>query len=450
MNHPSPATTATARRRLQCLPLAGVVAAACVLTPNGQLAIQSHAAPISAPRLDSRAVQFAAFVQEMTTREQELREQITAAAATDTFAGPVPLAATDPLATAGGLVVDVIKALGVAVVEAAKSTAVSVISIPLVMLNRAATDPFYLPWLPIALVSYAFTLPFQVVGTFAYDLVANLTQVVTALVPAAAAPAAATASPESAAATPSPTAANPVQQAIETVKTRVTDAAGAAGSTLAAVPSALTSGLQLPSALAPLAPIAGAAFAALSPAIAVANFISVLVTGKALPFKVVKPELPSTVSVASTTPRATAATDKASEPDSPATGNAGTNDAAAAEKPSTQTEKKPTKSVSKSRTKRTSPTPTASTPSTPAKTTDGTDDASTKPGGDPAPATKPEKPDTKPDTKPEKSESGTDNSSSAQHDSTKGKKATDKKAKDKKAAKGGASSGGAKTAAAKG
>jgi len=450
MNHPSPATTATARRRLQCLPLAGVVAAACVLTPNGQLAIQSHAAPISAPRLDSRAVQFAAFVQEMTTREEELREQITAAAATDTFAGPVPLAATDPLVTAGGLVVDVIKALGVAVVEAAKSTAVSVISIPLVMLNRAATDPFYLPWLPIALVSYAFTLPFQVVGTFAYDLVANLTQVVTALVPAAAAPAAATASPESAAATPSPTAANPVQQAIETVKTRVTDAAGAAGSTLAAVPSALTSGLQLPSALAPLAPIAGAAFAALSPAIAVANFISVLVTGKALPFKVVKPELPSTVSVASTTPRATAATDKSSEPDSPATGNAGTNDAAAAEKPSTQTEKKPTKSVSKSRTKRTSPTPTASTPSTPAKTTDGTDDSSTKPGGDPAPATKPEKPDTKPDTKPEKSESGTDNSSSAQHDSTKGKKATDKKAKDKKAAKGGASSGGAKTAAAKG
>ena len=211
--------------------LAGVVAAACVLTPNGQLAIQTHAAPISAPRLDTRAVQFAAFVQEMTTREQELLEQVKAAAATDTFAGPVSLAATDPLATAGGVVVDAIKALGVAVVEAAKSTAVSVVSIPLIMLNRAATDPFYLPWLPIGLVAYAFTLPFQVVGTFAYDLVANLTQVVTALVPAAAGPAPAAAdSPASVAANPSPTAANPVQQAIDTVKTRVTDATNAAGS----------------------------------------------------------------------------------------------------------------------------------------------------------------------------------------------------------------------------
>lgn len=189
MNHPSPAMTSTARRRLQCLPLAGVVAAACVLTPNGQLAIQTHAAPISAPRLDTRAVQFAAFVQEMTTREQALVEQITSTAATNTFAAPAPLAATDPLATAGSAVINVITALGQAVVEAAKSTAVSVVSIPLVMLNRAATDPFYLPWLPIALVSYAFTLPFQVVGTFAYDLVANLTQVVTALVPAAAGPA---------------------------------------------------------------------------------------------------------------------------------------------------------------------------------------------------------------------------------------------------------------------
>ncbi|WP_162563728.1 hypothetical protein, partial [Mycolicibacterium mucogenicum] len=335
MNHPSPATTSTARRRLQCLPLAGVVAAACVLTPNGQLAIQTHAAPISAPRLDTRAVQFAAFVQEMTTREQELRDQLTAAAATNTFAGPVPLAATDPLATAGGVVVDAIRALGVAVVEAAKSTAVSVVSIPLIMLNRAATDPFYLPWLPIGLVAYAFTLPFQVVGTFAYDLVANLTKVVTALVPAAAGPAPAAAdSPASVAANPSPTAANPVQQAIDTVKTRVTDATNAAGSALAAAPSALASGLQLPSALAPLAPVAGAAFAALSPAIAVANFISVLVTGKALPFNVVKPQLSSLSSVASTSPRTTAATDKSSEPDSPATGNAGTNDAAGAEKPS--------------------------------------------------------------------------------------------------------------------
>ncbi|TDK87889.1 hypothetical protein [Mycolicibacterium mucogenicum] len=447
MNHPSPATTSTARRRLQCLPLAGVVAAACVLTPNGQLAIQTHAAPISAPRLDTRAVQFAAFVQEMTTREQELCDQLTAAAATNTFAGPVPLAATDPLATAGGVVVDAIRALGVAVVEAAKSTAVSVVSIPLIMLNRAATDPFYLPWLPIGLVAYAFTLPFQVVGTFAYDLVANLTKVVTALVPAAAGPAPAAAdSPASVAANPSPTAANPVQQAIDTVKTRVTDATNAAGSALAAAPSALASGLQLPSALAPLAPIAGAAYAALSPAIAVANFISVLVTGKALPFNVVKPQLSSVLSVAATAPRATAATDKSSEPDSPATGNAGTNDAAGAEKPSTQTEKKSTKTVSMPRTRRTSPTPTAST--TPAKTTDATDDSPTKTDSDPAPAGKPEKP-AKSD-KPEKSEKpGTDNSSAPQHDSTKGKKASDKKAKDKKAAKGGASSAASKASSAK-
>lgn len=441
MNHPSPATTSTARRRLQCLPLAGVVAAACVLTPNGQLAIQTHAAPISAPRLDTRAVQFAAFVQEMTTREQELRDQLTAAAATNTFAGPVPLAATDPLATAGGVVVDAIRALGVAVVEAAKSTAVSVVSIPLIMLNRAATDPFYLPWLPIGLVAYAFTLPFQVVGTFAYDLVANLTKVVTALVPAAAGPAPAAAdSPASVAANPSPTAANPVQQAIDTVKTRVTDATNAAGSALAAAPSALASGLQLPSALAPLAPVAGAAFAALSPAIAVANFISVLVTGKALPFNVMKPQLSSLSSVASTARRTTAATDKSSEPDSPATGNAGTNDAAGAEKPSPQTEKKSTKTVSKPRTRRTSPAPTAST--TPAKTTDATDDSPTKTDTDPAPAGKPEK--------SEKSEKpGTENSSAAQHDSTKGKKATDKKAKDKKAAKGGASSAASKASSTK-
>jgi len=427
MNHPSPATTTTVRRRLQCLPLAGVVAAACVLTPNGQLTAQTHAAPISTPRMETRAVQFTAFVQEMTAREQDLLELVKSAAATNTSTGPVPLAAADPLATAGGVVVDAIKALGVAVVEAAKSTAVSVISIPLVMLNRAATDPFYLPWLPIGLVAYAFTLPFQVVGTFAYDLVANLTKVVTSLLPAAAGPAPAAAAPAPVAATPSPAATvptgttNPVQQAINTVKTRVTDATNAAGSALVAAPLALMSGLQLPPALASFGPLAGAAFAALSPAIAVANFVSVLVTGKALPFNVVKPQLPAISSDAATAPRTTAATKNASAPDSPAAGDAGTNDAPGAEKPATQTDKKPSKAAQKPRTHKTSPPPTASTsPKT------ATDDSPTKSDSDPAPATKPDKSE----TKSEKSEkSGTENSSTAQHNSTKGKKAKDKKAK---------------------
>lgn len=451
MNHHGDATTATPLRRLQCLPLAGVVAAACVLTPNGAIAIQTHAAPISTPRIESRAIQFAAFAQDMAAQQQQLLDQITSAAATNTSAGPVALAAVDPIATAGNVVVNVLNVLAQAVVASAKSTVQSVVSIPLVILNRAATDPLYLPWVPIALASFVLTAPFQIVGTFAYQMVANLTKAVTTLLPAAAGPAPAAAdSPAPTAADPAPTAANPVQQAIDTVKTRVTSATNAASSALAAAPAALTFGLQLPSTLAPLAPVAGAAFAALSPAIAVANFISVLVTGKALPFNVVKPQLSSILSSAATAPRSTAATDKASEPDAPAAGTAGTNDAAGADKPSTKTEKKPTKTVKKPR--RTSPASTAST--TP---TAGTDDSPTKSGSEPAtatkpekPDTKPEKPDTKPDTKPEKSEkSGTDNSSSAQHDSTKGKKATDKKTKDKKAAKGGASSAASKASSAK-
>ncbi|WP_418002897.1 hypothetical protein ACNO8X_23200 [Mycobacterium sp. PDNC021] len=444
MNHFSHATTATPLRRLQSLPLAGVVAAACVLAPNGQLATQAHVAAVSTPRIESRAIQFAAFAQDMAAQQQQLLDQITSAAASNTSAGPVALAAVDPIATAGNVVVNVLNVLAQAVVASAKSTVQSVVSIPLVILNRAATDPLYLPWVPIALASFVLTAPFQIVGTFAYQMVANLTKAVTTLLPAAAGPAPAAAdSPAPAAADPAPTAANPVQQAIDTVKTRVTSATNAAGSALAAAPAALTFGLQLPSTLAPLAPVAGAAFAALSPAIAVANFISVLVTGKALPFNVVKPQLSSILSSAATAPRSTAATDKASEPDAPAAGTAGTNDAAGADKPSTKTEKKPTKTVQKPR--RTSPASTATT--TP---TAGTDDSPTKSGSEPATATKPEKPDTKPATKPEKSEkSGTDNSSSAQHDSTKGKKATDKKTKDKKAAKGGASSAASKAGSAK-
>jgi hypothetical protein len=444
MNHFSHATTATPLRRLQSLPLAGVVAAACVLAPNGQLATQAHVAAVSTPRIESRAIQFAAFAQDMAAQQQQLLDQITSAAASNTSAGPVALAAVDPIATAGNVVVNVLNVLAQAVVASAKSTVQSVVSIPLVILNRAATDPLYLPWVPIALASFVLTAPFQIVGTFAYQMVANLTKAVTTLLPAAAGPAPAAAdSPAPAAADPAPTAANPVQQAIDTVKTRVTSATNAAGSALAAAPAALTFGLQLPSTLAPLAPVAGAAFAALSPAIAVANFISVLVTGKALPFNVVKPQLSSILSSAATAPRSTAATDKASEPDAPAAGTAATNDAAGADKPSTKTEKKPTKTVQKPR--RTSPASTAST--TP---TAGTDDSPTKSGSEPATATKPEKPDTKPATKPEKSEkSGTDNSSSAQHDSTKGKNATDKKTKDKKAAKGGASSAASKAGSAK-
>lgn len=447
MNHLSHATTATPLRRLQCLPLAGVVAAACVLTPSGPTAIHTHAAPISTPRIESRAIQFAAFAQDMAAQQQQLLDQITSAAATNTSAGPVALAAVDPIATAGNVVVNVLNVLAQAVVASAKSTVQSVVSIPLVILNRAATDPLYLPWVPIALASFVLTAPFQIVGTFAYQMVANLTKAVTTLLPAAAGPAPAAAdSPAPAAADPAPTAANPVQQAIDTVKTRVTSATNAASSALAAAPAALTFGLQLPSTLAPLAPVAGAAFAALSPAIAVANFISVLVTGKALPFNVVKPQQSSILSSAATAPRSTAATDKASESDAPAAGTAGTNDAAGADKPSTKTEKKPTKTVQKPR--RTSPASTAST--TP---TAGTDDSPTKSGSEPATATKPEKPDTKPekpDTKPEKSEkSGTDNSSSAPHDSTKGKKATDKRTKDQKAAKGGASSAASKASSAK-
>lgn len=270
------------------------IVTACALTGTlvSDPLLPTPQAIVVSPRVETRAVEFAALVQDMTTRQQQVLDQLTRAAATNT--GAVPLAAA-PVPAAAIPGVDVVGTIASRVGSAFTYTAQALASMAFILGFNLFTQGISLTSLAYV-AGYLIASPVLAVATFLSVLTglpvpgSLLSGFAAVPAPTAAEPVVSTAvtttPPATLAATPAPTAAVPGTNPIGFVQSRLTRASQAFAGVFLSVPFVLMSGLQLPRALAPIGSTISWAFAALSPVIAAANFVSVLVTGKSLPYRV--------------------------------------------------------------------------------------------------------------------------------------------------------------------
>ena len=129
---------------------------------------------LATPGLQTRAVQFAALVQDMTDRQQQALGQISRAAATNTVPTPSPLAAVPAPAAAiddltgaiWGAIGNVIAVIPPNLLQATQTAFLTVLIAPVAGLIGLNVPPQLAPILPLIAVAYTVLSPVIAVGNF--------------------------------------------------------------------------------------------------------------------------------------------------------------------------------------------------------------------------------------------------------------------------------------------